>query len=54
MALVNITNIVVDDKPQPFTNPIVMDIYFDVLADIEDEIEWTYKLTFIPIIDSSI
>lgn len=42
MAFVSITNIVVDDKPQPFTSPITMDIYFDVIADIEDEIEWTY------------
>ncbi|CAD8084706.1 unnamed protein product [Paramecium primaurelia] len=41
MAFVSITNIVVDDKSQPFTSPITMDIYFDVIADIEDEIEWT-------------
>ncbi|CAD8068885.1 unnamed protein product [Paramecium primaurelia] len=40
MSLVNITNIVIDDKPQPFQSPIIIDIYFDVLVDIEDEIEW--------------
>lgn len=40
MSLVNITNIVVDDKPHQFCSPIVIDIYFDVLTDIDDEIEW--------------
>ncbi|CAD8070979.1 unnamed protein product [Paramecium primaurelia] len=40
MSLVNITNIVIDDKPQPFQSPINIDIYFDVIVDIEDEIEW--------------
>jgi histone chaperone ASF1 len=40
MALVNITNITIDNNPAPFQSPITLNITFECLKALEDEIEW--------------
>ncbi|CAD8052830.1 unnamed protein product [Paramecium sonneborni] len=45
MALINITNIVFDQDTALFNNPIQMQITFEVMRQLDDEIEW--KLIYI-------
>lgn len=45
MALMNVTNVVVDSTPKPIQDNINFEVTFEVLGDIPDTVEW--KLTYI-------
>jgi histone chaperone ASF1 len=45
MALINITNVEVKNSISQFTDPIVLDVTFECLAEIKSDITW--KLIYI-------
>ena len=40
MALVNVTNVTIENNPAPFQSPIVLNISFECTKQLEEEIEW--------------
>jgi ASF1 like histone chaperone len=45
MSLVNVINVTIDNNPASFQSPIVLNIRFECLKPLDDEIEWKYPET---------
>eukprot|EP00158_Paraphelidium_tribonemae_P000836 Partr_v1_DN23521_c0_g1_i1_m14190 putative ASF1 anti-silencing function 1 homolog len=51
MALVNILNVEILDNPAPFLNPVQMEITFECIAPLEEDLEW--KIIYVGSADSA-
>ena len=40
MSLINVTNVIMKDGTSPFTDPIVVEISFDALQPLKNQLIW--------------